>query len=201
MNIAIFASGQGTNFSAIVRQIKKGRIPADIRLLVCDNPRAYVIKRAERARIKIALILREEFGSRKEFENKIIRALEKNNIKLIVLAGFMRILSARFIKRFRNRILNVHPAILPSFKGAHAIADAFSYGVKITGVTIHFVDQKIDHGPIILQGAIKVKATDTEESLEARIHRLEHKLYPEAIKLFSQGRLKIKGRRAWIIPR
>jgi phosphoribosylglycinamide formyltransferase-1 len=198
-NIAVFASGRGTNFSAIARAIKKGKIKANLSLLVCDNPKAGVIGRAKRIGIKVALVLREDFKSKKDFEAKIIQHLEENKIDLIVLAGFMRLLSSDFVKRYFGRILNIHPALLPSFKGTQGIKDAFDYGVKITGVTVHFVDDKMDHGPIILQEAVKVKEDDTLETLEEKIHKIEHKVYPEAIRLFIEGKLKIEGRKVKII--
>lgn len=199
MNIAVFASGRGTNFSAVARAVKKGKIPANLSLLVCDNPKAGVIARAKRARVKVALVKREDFTSKEDFENKIIQHLQEENIDLIVLAGFMRIISPLLIQQYPNKILNIHPALLPSFKGAHAIKDAFDYGVKVTGVTIHFVDEKTDHGPIILQKEVPIKEDDTLEYLEARIHKVEHKLYYKAIDLYVCGRLKIEGRKVKIV--
>jgi len=198
-NIAVFASGRGSNFSAIIRAIKSGRIKARLALLVCDNPQAGAIGKARRAGIKIALVKREDFSDKKDFEARIVEHLEANRIDLVVMAGFMRMLSPEFVRRFPNRILNIHPALLPSFKGSHAIADAFRYGVGITGVTVHFVDEKMDHGPIILQEALSVRKNDTAESLEARIHSIEHRLYPQAIRLFVQRRLRIRGRKVYIL--
>ncbi|MCM8796727.1 MAG: phosphoribosylglycinamide formyltransferase [Candidatus Omnitrophica bacterium] len=198
MNIAVFASGRGTNFNAIIKAVRAGKIKANLALLVCDNPDAGAIKKAKRAGIEVALIERKDFSSKREFEREIIRRLESHNIELIVLAGFMRILTADFVRRYAGRILNIHPALLPSFKGTEGIKDAFDYGVKITGVTAHFVDEEMDHGPIILQGALKIDESDTLESLEKKIHRLEHRLYPEAIRLFVEGRLKIEGRKVRI---
>ncbi|MFA5144634.1 MAG: phosphoribosylglycinamide formyltransferase [Candidatus Omnitrophota bacterium] len=194
MNIAIFASGRGTNFSAILRAARKGKIKAEIKLLVCDNPKAGVLKKAKRAGVNTALIKKEDFPLKENFEAKIIERLEENKIDLIVLAGFMRILSPAFVSKYKNRILNIHPALLPSFKGAEAIKDAFDYGAKVTGVTAHFVDEEMDHGPIILQAPVRIEADDTLESLESRIHKIEHKLYPEAISLFVEGKLKVEGR-------
>ncbi len=199
INIAVFASGKGTNFSAIIKAVKKGTLKANLSLLVCDNPRAGVIARAKRAQVKVALIKREDFPGNKEFETEIIRILKQENIDLIVLAGFMRILGQEILSQYKNRIINIHPALLPSFKGAKGIKDAFDYGMKVTGVTVHFVDELMDHGPIILQQAIKVEESDTEESLEAKIHKLEHKIYPQALKLFTEGKLKIEGRKVKVL--
>jgi len=201
MNIAVFASGRGSNFAAIIRAVKKGKIKAELALLVCDNPKAGVITKAKRAKIRIALVKREDFATKGDFEAKIIESLEAEKIDLIVLAGFMRILSPEFVGKFKNKIINIHPAILPAFKGGHAIPDAFNYGAKITGVTVHFVDEKMDHGPIILQQAVKIEENDTIESLEEKIHRIEHKLYPQAIKLFIEGKLEVGGRRVKISAR
>ena len=200
MKIAVFASGRGTNFAALLRVVKKGKIKADISLLVCDKPKAAAIGRARRAGVRVALVKREDFATRSDFEQKIIQHLEGNDIGLIVLAGFMRVLGSDLVNRYKDKILNIHPALLPAFKGAHAIKDAFDYGAKTTGVTVHFVDEKMDHGPIILQAPVKIEETDTLESLEAKIHKVEHKIYPQAINLFIEGKLKIEGRKVRIIP-
>ena len=198
-NIAVFASGRGTNFSAIIKAVKKGVIKANLALLVCDNPKAGVIARAKRAKVKVALIKKEDFPTKEEFEAKIIQQLKQEKIDLIVLAGFMCIIGQDILDDYGNRIMNIHPALLPSFKDAQGIRDAFDYGVKITGVTVHFVDEKMDHGPIILQQAIKIEEDDTLETLEAKIHKIEHKLYPQAVKLFVEGRLKTEGRKVRIL--
>jgi phosphoribosylglycinamide formyltransferase-1 len=199
MNIAVFASGKGTNFSAIIKAVKKGVIKVNLSLLVCDNPKAGAIVRAKRAGIKIVLVKREDFPIKNDFEVEIIRRLKEEKIDLIVLAGFMRIIGEDILNHYKNRIINIHPASLPSFKGAHAIKDAFDYGVKVTGVTVHFVDEKTDHGPIICQQAVKIEEADTLESLEEKIHKIEHKLYPKAIKLFEEGKLKIVGRKVKVL--
>ena len=199
MNIAVFASGRGTNLAAIIKAVKKGKIKANLSLVISDNNGAYALKKAKRAKIKTAFIDSKRFSSREDYDAEVIKVLEKENIDLIVLAGFMRIISPVLIKRFPNRILNIHPALLPCFKGAHGIKDAFDYSVKVTGVTVHFIDEKMDHGPIILQQAVKIKNTDTLESLEAKIHRIEHKIYPEAIRLFVEGKLKVEGRGVKIV--
>lgn len=198
MKIAVFASGKGTNLAAIIKAKDKGFLDVDISLVISDNKKAFALKRAQRAGIKAVFIDPVRFLEREEFEQEIIKALEQEAIDLIVLAGFMRILSPSFVNRFQNKILNIHPALLPAFKGAHAIKDAFDYGVKVTGVTVHFVDENMDHGPIILQKAVAVDEKDSLETLESKIHKLEHKIYPEAIRLFAQGRLKIEGRRVKI---
>lgn len=198
MNIAVFASGRGTNFAAIIRAVKKGKIKANLSLLVCDNPRAGAIGRARRAGIKAVLVKREDFATKEDFEAKIIQHLEENKIDVIALAGYMRIVSPALLSRYKGRILNIHPALLPSFKGTQGLKDAFDYGVKVTGVTVHFVDEETDHGPIILQEALKIEEDDNLESLEAKIHKIEHRLYPEAIRLFVEGKLNLEGRKVRI---
>lgn len=201
MNIAVFASGRGSNFSAIARGVKRGLIKANLALLVCDHAGAAVIGKAKRAGVKVALIKREDFSTKKDFEAAIIKQLRENKIELIVLAGFMRMLSPELVQEYAGRIINIHPSLLPAFKGTQGIKDAFDYGARITGVTVHFVDEKMDNGPIILQGAIKIEDGDTLESLEVKIHKLEHKLYPEAVKLFVEGKLKAEGRKVRIPAR
>ncbi|MDD4879390.1 MAG: phosphoribosylglycinamide formyltransferase [Candidatus Omnitrophica bacterium] len=195
MNFAVFCSGHGTNLQAIIDAAKKRRISAKLALVVCDNPRAYAVKRAGRAGIPVAIFGPKDFPSKKELEAAVVRELGRENIKLIALAGYMRILSGNFVKRYRNRILNIHPALLPAFKGGQAIKDAIQYGVKITGATVHFVTEDVDAGPVILQAACPVKNNDNEKTLLARVHKLEHKIYPEAIELFARGKLKVAGRR------
>lgn len=201
MNIAVFASGRGTNFSAIAAAIKSGRLKVNLALLVCDQPQAGVLKRAKRAGVSSVVVERKDFSSKKEFEDAITAHLKKNKIDLIVLAGFMRVLSQEFTRRFYGKIINIHPSLLPAFKGTQGVKDAFDYGVKVTGVTVHFVDELMDHGPIILQGTVKIEETDTPDSLEAKVHQLEHRLYPEAVRLLARKKLKIRGRRVCVSSR
>jgi len=198
MRIAVFASGRGSNFAAIIAAAKRGIFRANLSLLVCDQPKAGVIAKAKRAGVKVVLVRREDFSGKKDFEAQIVKNIQEYKIDLIVMAGFMRMLSHEFVRRYRFKIINIHPSLLPSFKGAHAIKDAFDYGVKVTGVTVHFVDEEMDHGPIILQQAVSISKSDTPASLEARIHKIEHKLYPLGIKLFVEGKLKIRGRKVSI---
>lgn len=199
MNIAVFCSGSGTNLQAIIDSQKKGYIKAEIKLVVSDTPDCYALTRAKNAGINTLIVERKNFKSKKEFETQILEALKKEKIGLIALAGYMRMLSGDFIKAYENKILNIHPALLPSFKGAHGIKDAFEYGVKITGPTVHFVTVDMDAGPVIMQSPVKVTEDDTEESLAEAIHEEEHKIYPRAIQLFVEGKLKIEGRKVRII--
>ena len=182
MNIAVFVSGNGTNLQAIIDAISRGEINAKVSLVVCNNEGAYALTRAENAGIETFVKSHKGFKARADYDKEIIKELKKRNIELVVLAGFMRLLSPAFVKEYRNKIMNIHPSLLPAFKGTHAIKDAFESGEKTTGVTVHFVDEELDHGPIILQEKVNIDKDDTLETLEEKIHKVEHKLYPKAIK-------------------
>jgi phosphoribosylglycinamide formyltransferase-1 len=188
-------SGSGTNLQAIIDAVKTGYIPAEIALVVSDNKDALAVGRARERGIETLVLDKKDFKTREEFDKEIVKNLKKKDVGLVVLAGFMRLLSPYFIREYRNKIMNIHPALLPSFKGAHGIKDALEHGAKVTGPTVHFVDEELDHGPIILQKALEIRENDTEETLLERVHSQEHRIYPEAIKLFVEGRLKIAGRR------
>ncbi|MGH7885633.1 MAG: phosphoribosylglycinamide formyltransferase [Thermodesulfobacteriota bacterium] len=197
-NIAVFVSGSGSNLQAIIdAEIECVKI----KVVVSNNPDAYAVERAINNGIPIEIINHKDFISRKDFEIEIISRLEKYSIDLIVLAGFMRVLSSYIVNYYKHRIINIHPAILPSFPGIHSARQALEYGVKITGCTVHFVDDGIDTGPIILQSIVEIQDDDTEGTLLEKIHRLEHKAYPEAVKLFCEDRLKINGRKVSIIQK
>ena len=198
MNIAVLCSGNGSNLQAIIDKAKSGYIPATIALVVSDNKDAFALTRAKSAGIETLVLSAKSFKSREEFDKEVVRNLRKKNVELVVLAGFMRLLSSYFIKEYKNRIMNIHPALLPSFKGTHGIKDALTYGAKVTGPTVHFVDEELDHGPIILQKPVEIRDDDTEETLLERVHQEEHKIYPEAVKLFVEGKLRIEGRRVRI---
>ncbi|MBL7157753.1 MAG: phosphoribosylglycinamide formyltransferase [Candidatus Omnitrophica bacterium] len=198
MNIAVFVSGNGTNLEAIIDAVSRDEIKAKIALVVSDNKDAYALERAKKAGIDTFILSSKGFKKREDYDKEIIKELEKKNIQLIVLAGFMRLMSGYFVKKYKHKIMNIHPALLPSFKGTHSIKDAFEYGVKKTGVTVHFVDEELDHGSIILQESVDVDENDTLDTLEEKIHKVEHKLYPEAIKLFTENKLKIEDRKVKI---
>jgi len=196
MNIAIFCSGNGTNLQAIIDTVKSKKLKGvRIALVVSDNAQAYALERAKKAKIKNLVVEPSEFENKSKFEQYIIEQLRKEDVELVVLAGFMRIIGSDLLKAYPNKIINIHPALLPSFKGAHGIKDAFDYGVKVTGVTIHFVDDRMDHGPIILQEAVPIDEKDTLESLEKKIHKVEYWLYYKAIQLLSQNKLAIRNRK------
>jgi phosphoribosylglycinamide formyltransferase-1 len=195
VNIAVLCSGSGTNLQAIINKVRSGYIPAKIALVLSDKKDAFALERAKKANIETVVLNSKDYKTREDFDKEVIKNLKKRNVELVVLAGFMRLLSAYFIKEYKNRIINIHPALLPSFKGTHGIKDALDYGVKVTGATAHFVDEDLDNGPIILQSCVDIKDDDTEDTLLERVHKEEHKIYSEAVKLFVEGRLKIEGRK------
>ncbi|MCK5836620.1 MAG: phosphoribosylglycinamide formyltransferase [Desulfobacula sp.] len=202
VRIAVLVSGQGTNLQAIINAQAGGSLgPAKVVLVISDKLGVPALEKAENAGIKTAVLERKSGMEREDFDNLIADILRKEKIDLIALAGFMRVLGKNFVKEFSGKIINVHPAILPSFKGTSGISDAFESGVKITGVTVHFVDEGVDSGPIIAQSVVVVEETDTEETLESKIHKNEHELYPEAIRLFAEGRLRVEGKKVKIISK
>lgn len=186
---------------AIADACAEGIIPARIAVVISDQPAAPALEAASRRSIPAVAIDRTESASRKEHDGKMAAVLEERGVRLVCLAGYMRLLSPGFIGRFRGRIMNVHPALLPSFPGLHAQQQAVEYGVRVSGVTVHFVDEGLDTGPIILQKAVEVMDDDTEGTLSERILDEEHRLYPEAIRLYFQNRLRIEGRRVRITGR
>jgi len=198
INIGVLASGRGTNLQAIIEAIEDGKIAGEIKVVMSDHPKACALKRAQQYLIDTRYMDFKEFKNREDFDKEIIKILKEKKIDLVVLAGYMRILSPYFIRAYQNKIMNIHPALLPSFPGLHAQKQAIGNGVKISGCTVHFVDEGVDSGPIILQKAVEVSDDDTEESLTKKILKEEHQIYPQAIQLFCEGRLVIKGRRVFI---
>lgn len=200
VRIGVLASGQGSNLQAILDACADGRIPGKVEIVISDRKKAYALERAERAGVKPVFISPRKFRDRIEYDGKLIEALAEARVDLVCLAGFMRILSEAFVNRFYGRCLNIHPALLPSFPGLHAQRQAFDYGVKVAGCTVHFVDSGVDTGPIIAQKAVPVLEGDTPDTLADRILEKEHVAYPEAIRLFAEGRLVLEGRRVAILP-
>lgn len=194
LSIGILASGSGTNFDSIAAAVADGRVPARIALMLCNRPGAAVLGKAEARGIPTRLVDHRGFGSRAEFDTAVADALEEAGVELVVMAGFDRIVTATLLRRFPGRVVNIHPALLPSFRGAHAQADAAAYGVTITGATVHFVDEDVDHGPILLQGAVPVAPGEDTETIRRRILAVEHRLYPEALRLIAEGRVEVEGR-------
>ncbi|MCY4262299.1 MAG: phosphoribosylglycinamide formyltransferase [Candidatus Dadabacteria bacterium] len=194
-NVAVFVSGSGTNLQALMDSSIES---ANIAVVVCDNPGAVAIKRARSRYIPVEVVNREDFESREEFERQIVVRISRYDVGLVVLAGFMRILTPYFINLFKDRIINIHPSLLPSFPGTNSVRQALNYGVKQTGCTVHFVGEEVDAGPIILQAAVPVAQEDAEENLLEKIHAQEHRILPEAVKLFCEGKLTLIGRRVLI---
>lgn len=198
LSLGVLASGRGSNLASIISAIDAGKIPGEIKLVLSDKPQAQALVRAWEAGIPARAIVPSSFATKGEFEDALAEALREAGVELVVLAGFMRILSPRFVGQFSGRIMNIHPSLLPSFPGLDAQRQAVEYGVRVSGCTVHFVDQGMDTGPIILQKEVPVLPDDTPETLEQRILVQEHRLYPEAIALYAAGRLSIEGRRVII---
>jgi len=198
---AVFASGHGSNLQVIIEAVKAGEIDAELALVFSNNRKARALKRATDAGIQTLCLVRKDYATPQSYDRAIVNELKKESIDFIALAGYMKILTAYFTKEYKNRIINVHPSLLPSFKGKQGIKDAFTYGAKITGVTIHFVNEKMDAGPIILQESFKIQERDTLETLTEKVHAVEHKIFPKALALYAAGRLKVVGRKVIIMPK
>jgi phosphoribosylglycinamide formyltransferase-1 len=196
--MAVLVSGSGSNLQAIIEAVEAGRITGEIDLVVSNRPDAYGLVRAQKHGIRTLVIEHRSFAARRDFDYELARVLEEAGVELVVLAGFMRVLGAEFLSRFPDRVINIHPALLPAFPGTHGQGDAFDYGVKLAGCTVHFVDEKVDHGPIIIQAAVPVLDSDDRDALAARILKCEHRIFPRALALYCAGRLKIEGRRVKI---
>jgi len=192
--VAVLASGRGSNFQAVIEAIQQGKIPAVCVSLITDNPGAYAVERAEKAGIPVKVIDYSLFPSREMYERALLLAMQQADADLFVLAGYMRILGTGIVHAFRGKIMNIHPALLPSFTGLHAQQQAINYGVKVSGCTVHFVDESLDCGPIILQRCVTVLEGDDEELLAERILKQEHECFPEAIRLFCEEKLVTDGR-------
>ncbi|MFC3885431.1 phosphoribosylglycinamide formyltransferase [Bacillus songklensis] len=187
ISIAVFASGSGSNFQAIYDATQSGRLQAQVSLLVCDKPDAKVIERAEKAGVQTFVFSPKDFASKEEYETEIYKQLSQQNVEFIVLAGYMRLIGSVLLEKFKGKIVNIHPSLLPSFPGKDAIGQAVKAGVKVTGVTIHYVDAGMDTGPIIAQQAIEIGKGYTRETIEQRIHQVEHAIYAETLQqLFQQ---------------
>ncbi len=196
--IAVLASGRGSNFQAVIDAIEAGTIPARCVALITDNPKAYAIERAKKVSIPVVVVDYAAFPSREAYEEQLLVAMREQKADLFVLAGYMRILGSSIVRAFPGKMVNIHPALLPSFTGLHAQRQAVEYGVKVAGCTVHFVDEHLDCGPIILQRCVPVLENDDEDSLAERILHEEHLAFPEAIRLFCEGRLEIVGRQVHI---
>jgi phosphoribosylglycinamide formyltransferase-1 len=200
ISIGVLASGSGTNLEAIAQAIDDGRAPAQIVLVLSDNPDAFALERARRRSIPTRVVLLSDYPDRPSYDRAIAEVLEVAQVDLVVLAGYMKLAGPELMRAFRGRIMNIHPALLPSFPGTHGVRDTLEHGVKVSGVTVHFVDEGLDTGPIIVQEAVPVEEGDDEATLHNRIHLAEYRQYPRAIRLFAEGRLEIDGSKVRVIP-
>jgi phosphoribosylglycinamide formyltransferase-1 len=194
LRVAVLASGRGSNFRALVEAAQTGRMPAAVVVLISDRERAPALDIARGHGIEALFLDPKQYPSREAHEKAIIGALEERRVSLVCHAGYMRLLTAGYVAHFHGRALNIHPSLLPAFPGLHAQRQALAHGVRVSGATVHFVDEGMDSGPIVLQAAVPVRPDDTEDSLSERILVEEHRIYPEAVRLFAEGRLRIDGR-------
>ena len=193
--IAVLVSGSGSNLQAIIDAAERGEIPGRVGLVLSNKADAYGLTRARNHGIPTAVVDHKTYGSREEFDAKMVEVIRASGARLVCLAGFMRVVTPVFLRAFPHRILNIHPALLPSFPGTHGPGQALRYGVRFSGCTVHFLDEGVDTGPIIVQAVVPVHEDDTEDTLAARILKEEHRIYPMAIRLFLEGRLTVSGRR------
>jgi phosphoribosylglycinamide formyltransferase-1 len=200
LRLAVLASGGGTNLQAIIDCCREGTLNAEIVLVLSNNPESEALRRARGCDLPLVSLDHRQFSDRFEYDRALIAVLRESGADLVVLAGFMRLLSDEFLQAFPGRIMNIHPALLPAFPGLNAQRQALEYGVRLAGCTVHFLDSGVDTGPIILQAAVPVLDEDTVETLSRRILREEHRIYPLAIQLYAEGRLHIEGRRVRIEP-
>ncbi len=200
LKIAILASGSGTNAQAIFDKIAAGTLHAQVELVIANRPKAPVLERAQKAGVPTLMLDHTTYPDRETFDQALVDALKQTQTELIVLAGYMRLLTSRFLEAFPGRIINLHPAILPAFPGVHGGADAQAWGVKITGCTVHFVDELVDHGEVIVQAAVPAHPGEPLETLMQRIHALEHRIYPQAIQWFAEKRVQRHNRQVHILP-
>ena len=198
LKIGVLASGRGSNFEAIARAVASGAIPAELAVLVSDRAEAPALSLGRAHGIESLAIEAREHPGRAAHDKAMLGALEERSVGLVCLAGYLRLLSPAFVRHFAGRLLNVHPSLLPAFPGLHAQRQALEYGVRVAGATVHFVDEGTDTGPVVLQAAVPVRGDDTEASLSARILAEEHRIYPDAVRLYAEGRIRLDGRRVHI---
>lgn len=203
LNLAVLCSGGGTNLQALIDAIERGELLAEIKIVISNNSKAFALERAKNHNIPPLHLSHKQFTTPEEFDQRLLEVLIENQIDMVILAGYMKILSPVIIRAYKNRILNIHPALLPHFGGPgmygiHVHEAVIKSGVKITGVTVHIVDEVYDHGAIVIQKPVEVKDGDTPETLAERVLKVEHQTYKEAIQLFAEGRVEVKNNRAYI---
>ncbi len=194
LRIGVLVSGRGSNLQALIDGIEDGRLEASIELVVSDNPEAYALERCRRHGIESVIVRRKDYRSKEDFEEAIAEKLKEKDVELVVLAGFMRILSGNFLKHFPSRVINIHPSLIPAFQGLHAQRQAVEFGAKFSGCTVHLVDESVDAGPVIVQAVVPLLPEDTEESLSERILRYEHRVLPQTVQWFAEDRVRVEGR-------
>lgn len=199
LRVGVLASGRGSNLQSIMDAAESGRIDAEVAVVVSDKEGAFALERARRAGIPAEFVNPKAFGGREDYESAVVGILNKHAVDLVCLAGYMRIAGRTLLESYPNRVMNIHPALLPSFPGMHGQQQAFEHGVKFSGCTVHFVDGGMDTGPIIIQAVVPVLDDDTADTLADRILEQEHRIYPEAVQLFARGRLKVEGRRVKVV--
>lgn len=198
VSIAVLISGSGTNLQSIIDAVEEKRLDAKIEIVLSNKADAFGLERAKKHGVSTAVLDHRSYSSREAYDQAVVELLQKRGVELVVLAGFMRLLSPVFIKAYSNRIMNIHPALLPSFPGLQVQKKAVEHGVRFAGCTVHFVNEECDEGPIIIQAVVPVFADDTEETLAARILKQEHRIYPQAIQLYAENRLRVVGRKVLV---
>jgi phosphoribosylglycinamide formyltransferase-1 len=198
LNIGVLVSGSGSNLQSIIDHREGGLLDVNIRVVISNNPDAYALERSKKYGIPSVVIRHSDFRDREDFDRRVIEVLKDYAVELVILSGFMRVITPAFLNAFPMKIMNIHPALLPAFPGVHAQQRAVEYGVKFSGCTVHFVDEDVDTGPIIIQSVVPVYNDDTEESLAARILKEEHRIYPQAIQFYAKGRIEVTGRKVRI---
>jgi phosphoribosylglycinamide formyltransferase-1 len=198
IDIGVLVSGSGSNLQSIIDHIENGTLDTEIRVVLSNNPEAYALERCRKHQIPATVVDHRLFSSREEFDRRVIEILKTSGVDLVVMAGFTRILSPEFFRAFPRKILNIHPALLPAFPSTHVQQKAVEYGVKFSGCTVHFADEGVDTGPIIIQVVVPVRDDDTADDLAARILKEEHRIYPQAIQYYAEGRIEIEGRKVRI---
>jgi len=199
LKLGVLASGRGSNLQSIMDAAAAGKINAEVAVVISDQEDAFALERARRAGIPAVHVNSRKFASREDYEKAILEQLKEHGVALVCLAGYMKLVGRILLEDYPNRIMNIHPALLPAFPGLHGQEQAWKYGVKFSGCTVHFVDDGMDTGPIILQAVVPVYDNDTADILAARILEQEHQIYPEAIGLFAEGRLNVNGRKVSIV--
>lgn len=200
LTLGVLASGRGTNLQAILDAIASGRLKAKVAVVISDQPKAQALERAKRHGIAAVALDPHDYPDREACDRAILAALKQHGVELVVMAGYLRIVTRPLLEAYPNRIMNIHPALLPAFPGLHSVRQALARGVKVTGCTIHFTVEQVDSGPIIIQATVPVEPDDTEQTLTARIQKEEHRIYPLAIQWFAEGRLRVEGHRVIVTP-